>query len=73
VTSAENSEDRRRHGRTARGSRQGNSKLDEAAVKTIKKLQKINALSMAEIAHLACVKRITIESIMKGKSWKHVQ
>ncbi len=73
VTPKENMEDRRRHGRTARGSRSGGAKLDEAVVKTLLKIKNLNSeLTTSELAHLACVHRETIENIFKGEQWKHV-
>lgn len=71
ATPSSNIDDRRRHGRTARGSRQGNSVLDEAAVKTIKALLELG-FSTGEIAHLACVSVGTIQSIKSGDNWRHV-
>lgn len=71
ATPASNIDDRRRHGRTARGSRSGSAKLDEAAAATILAL-KSSGVSASELAHLACVHPSTIGAIWKGDNWTHV-
>ena len=69
ASAKENIDDRKRHGRTACGERQGLSKLDEKCVKTIMKL-KDSGLSKYEVAHLACVSYSSIERIWNGESWR---
>jgi len=72
ATAKENIDDRKRHGRTAKGEKQGSSKLDEKSVKTILKL-KDKGLSKYEVGHLACVSYTTIERIWNNESWRHLQ
>ncbi len=71
ATAKENSKDRQRHGRTAKGEKQGNSKLDEKCVKAILKL-KNSGISKYELGHLACVSYTTIERIWSGESWREL-
>lgn len=71
ATAKENCADRDRHERTAKGSKQGNAKLDEKAARTIIKL-KDSGLSKYEVSHLACVSYTTVERIWKGENWRHV-
>jgi hypothetical protein len=71
ATPSSNIDDRHRHGRTARGSRSGSAKLDEAAALTISKLCD-SGLSASEIAHLACVDPSTVSAIWNGENWRHV-
>ncbi len=71
VSAQENINDRKRHGRTVCGEKQGSAKLDEKCAKTIFKL-KDSGLSKYEVAHLACVSHSTIERIWAGKAWRSV-
>lgn len=71
ATPQSNIDDRHRHGRTARGSRNGASVLDEAAVKTILNLKDCG-FSAGDIAHLACVQTSAVQRIWNGESWNHV-
>jgi hypothetical protein len=71
ATPSSNIDDRHRHGRTARGSRNGSAILDEAAARTIKSM-KGKGYSAAEVAHLACVSTSTVQSIWDNESWRHV-
>jgi hypothetical protein len=72
ATPSSNIDDRKRHGRTARGSRHGASVLDEAAAKSILKLRDVG-MSACEVAHLACVHASTIKAIWNGENWKHLE
>ncbi len=71
ATPSSNIDDRRRHGRTARGSRNGSSVLDDAAASTILSLRACG-LSASEIAHLACVHVSTVSAIWNGERWTHL-
>ena len=71
TTAKENIDDRRRHGRTAIGEKQGSSKLDGKAVKTIMKL-KSAGFSSGEVGHLACVSHTTVQRIWNGENWRHL-
>ena len=72
ATAKENIEDRKRHGRTARGEKAGAAKLDRYCVKTIKKLKDLD-FSAYEIARLACVSTNTIIRIWSGETWRHIK
>ncbi len=71
ATAKENCADRDRHGRTAKGEKQGSAVLDEKAVKSIMKL-KDSGMSKYEVGHLACVSYSTIERIWNGEGWRDV-
>jgi hypothetical protein len=68
ATSAQNHQDRRRHGRVPAGEDNAAAKLDHSAVATIRKLRGL--ASAYELAHLACVHPSTIDSIWKGETWR---
>lgn len=72
ATPSSNIDDRHRHGRTARGSRCGSARLDEAAARSILRLQ-ASGMSAAEVAHLACVNASTVQAIWDGENWRHVR
>jgi len=65
---SENERDKIIHGRSNRGSRQGNSKLKENDVKEIINLYK-NGLKIYELAKKHNVNWATIYNIIMGKSW----
>lgn len=68
ATAKENHADRDRHGRTARGERQGLSKLKTSEVKMI-----INSsLSAKELASFFGISTTLVYNIRKRKVWKHV-
>jgi hypothetical protein len=69
ASAKENIDDRRRHGRTAVGERNGSSKLDRHAVNTIRRM-KDAGFSAYETARLASVHPTTIESIWKNETWR---
>lgn len=71
-TSAENARDRAEHGRTASGSRNGNSKLNEEQVVAIKTML-YEGIATKEIAHMFGVCFATISQIRTGRIWSHVQ
>ena len=71
ATPSSNIDDRQRHGRTARGSRNGSAKLDDAAALTIWNLRSAG-FSAAEVAHLACVHVSTVQSIWDRETWTHI-
>lgn len=71
ATPSSNIDDRRRHGRTARGQRNGGAKLDQAAARTILSL-KDRGISASEIAHLACVHPSTVSAIWNGENWTNL-
>ncbi len=70
-TSLENKEDRRRHGTTASGSRQGHAKLTESDIPVIRLLLSSGKTQQA-IARQFGVHRVTISLISRGKTWLHV-
>lgn len=67
-TQRDNAADRDRHGRTARGTRNGNRKLDEATVRGIKGRLACGDTQMA-IAAAVGVRQGTISAIKRGKLW----
>lgn len=67
----ENNADRDRHGRTARGSRCGSSRLTEAVVVDVWKMRH-SGMRTSDIARRTGVDPTTIRSVLNGKSWTHV-
>lgn len=72
TTQKQNHADRETHGRTARGSRQGVSKLTESQVSRIKELLKTGVLTQLDLANMFGVCTGTISNINTGKNWTHV-
>jgi hypothetical protein len=70
-TKKDNAADRDAHGRTARGSQNGASKLDKASVITIKSLLAYG-LSQRAIAREFGVHQTSIHRIASGEAWNHV-
>lgn len=71
-THAENLADMSRKGRAARGDRSGMAKLDERRVIAVKRLFGMNVASRRELAMIAGVSVGTIDNIVTGKQWKHL-
>lgn len=71
-THKQNSEDMVARGRSTRGERHRNVILGESDVREIRELYRGSGMMVKDIATLYGVKRQTITSIGKGKSWKHV-
>jgi hypothetical protein len=67
----ENAEDKVMKGRVARGEKIGNSKLTEIKIKEIRSLHN-NGSNTKELANLFDVKILTIQRIVKRRSWKHI-
>lgn len=68
-----NMDDRDRHGTTARGERNGLSKLTAAQVREIRALARgPEFLTKGELASLFGVHRQAIHDLLKGRTWKHV-
>jgi hypothetical protein len=67
----ENEEDKRRHGTTARGERQGASRLTEEQVREIKRVPSRHGLGR-DLATKFNVSPSTIALIRANKSWRHV-
>lgn len=73
VSIKENKAHAKRKGLVAKGSANGNSKLDEATVIKIKKLASKNGIATAkDISELLGVNYWTVLDILKGKTWNHV-
>jgi len=70
-TRKENAKDREKHGMTAKGSRNGSSKLKEAEVKEIQHMLSIGKTTK-EISAKYLVSKSTIERIRSRKVWRHV-
>lgn len=70
-TTQENTQQAVERGLTARGSKQGSSKLTEAEVATIKQRIRSGDKDMS-IAHDYGVSRECIQMIRAGRNWKHV-
>jgi hypothetical protein len=70
-THLENMRDRDRHGRTARGRRQGNAKLTEPQVLEIRQLA-AQGYAYPAIAALYGVNARTVGSAARGDQWRHV-
>ena len=71
-TAAENAEDREKHGRTARGERNGASVLTTEKVKQIKRLLAKGGIGKQRIATEFKVAKYLITRIQRGELWKHV-
>jgi hypothetical protein len=70
-TRSENAADREKHGKTARGSNNGVSKLTEDAVLTILKDYE-NGVSTTDLAIQYGVSTTSIRMAINNKQWKHV-
>lgn len=57
---------------SARGERQGNSKLTADKVREIKRLHAAGGLSKTKIGHMFGVSESSVHQIVIGTSWKHV-
>jgi len=71
-SSQDDANDRIKHGRIHRGSKQWNSKLNEIQVRIIKHLLKNRKLYQREIAKIFNVNLATINDIKMNKTWRHV-
>jgi DNA invertase Pin-like site-specific DNA recombinase len=71
-TPQDNMRDRNSKNRQAKGSQQGNSKLNEEQVLEIKRLLAETTLSQRKIAKRYGVGQDAIYKIKIGKTWKHV-
>lgn len=67
----DNVADKVRKGRQARGTSQGNAKLDDEKVRAIRALR--GAESGRRVAERYGVSQFAIQSIWLGKTWSHVQ
>ena len=74
-TTQDNMDDMVRKGRAAHvyGSKNGNSKLDEHMVKTIRNGYATGTISQAKLADLYEVREETIQRIISRKTWSHVR
>lgn len=70
-TPKENSKDREIHGTTARGGRNGNSRIALEQVRAIRSDAK-SGLNLSEVARKHGVGRTTVGNIVKRRTWKHV-
>lgn len=70
---AENGRNRKRRNRQAKGSKIGQSKLNETQVLEIKQLLIEGKLSLRQIGNRFGVSATTITLINNGKSWTHVE
>ena len=69
-TALQNASDRDRHGRTARGTRQGSAKLDERKVKYIRGEGRMKRLK--DLAFAFGVSIATISYVRRGETWRSV-
>ncbi len=72
-TYAENEADKKRHGRTACGERQGIAKLTDEAVRIIRASIPFGLWDSVNAAKVFGVSPITINAIARGVGWKHVK
>lgn len=70
-TKASNYADRDRHGTTARGVRHGRAKLTESTVRAIK-IEIAAGASQISVARRRLISPITINHIVTGRTWSHV-
>lgn len=66
ATRLENINEKNDHGTMARGSRNGNAKLDEACVAEIKRM---SGMKLKEVAEMFDVSMTTVSDIRRGKIW----
>ncbi len=71
-TQQENMRDKILANRQAKGSKNGNSKLDECQVQKIKTMLK-NGEKTSEIAYIFNVSKTQIRNISKHNQWKHIE
>jgi hypothetical protein len=72
-TYAENEADKRRHGKTAIGAKQGSAKLTEEAVKIIRASIPYGLWDSVNAAKVFGVTPSTINQIARGRNWKHIK
>ncbi len=72
-TQKENIQDKFIHKTCARGETHGLAKLTEESVRKIRKMYKSGSLTKREIARIFGVDPNAIQSVLNGKTWKHVQ
>lgn len=70
-TPRENYDDRDAHGGTARGERQGLSKLTEADIPQIRALLR-QGRTQREVAERFGVSDVTVSAVARGRTWSHV-
>ncbi len=69
----ENEADKRRHGRTAIGEKQGNSKLTDEAVKILRKAIPLGLWNETDAGKLFGMSPDSINDIVRGRNWKHIK
>ena len=67
----DNSDDRRRHGRTARGDRNGSAKLRSSDLKLIRELRS-SGIALSALGVAFNVSESAIRRFVNGKTWKDV-
>lgn len=72
-TYAENEADKRRHGRTALGGRQGIAKLTDEGVRIIRASIPYGLWNTTDAANVFGVTSHHISAIARGRGWKHLQ
>ena len=72
-TYAENEADKRRHGRTAQGIKQGCAKLNDEAVRIIRASIPFGFWNASDASKVFGVHPSTINRIARGQDWKHVK
>lgn len=71
-TVQENHDDKQRHGTTARGERDGNSKLTETDVREIRRLAS-QGVFLKEIARRFDISDINATCVVRGDTWAHIE
>lgn len=71
-TVAENVADMHRHGRTARGERQGHAKMSEAKVTEMRQLHRNGGMTLTELGRRFGIHRGTVKKICLGEYWRHI-
>ncbi len=67
----DNADDRERHGRTARGSANGQSRLTEGVVRQVRRMLELG-YRQYQIAGIYGVDQRTVSRIKTGETWSHV-
>jgi len=69
----QNEADKRRHGKSAIGEKQGSAKLTDEAVRILRKAIPLGLWNETDAAKLFNMTPIRIRDIVRGRGWKHIK
>jgi len=69
----QNEADKRKHGRTAIGEKQGSAKLTDEAVRILRKAIPLGLWNEDDAGKLFNITPIRIRDIVRGRDWKHIK